>query len=59
MTNQELKLKAAGAGVKLWRIAEKLGVTDNTLSRWLRSELPDEKKEKILAIIDELKQEAR
>ena len=59
MTNQELKLKAAGAGVKLWEIADKLGITDNSFSRKLRKELPDEEKQKILAIIDELTKGAR
>ena len=59
MTNEELKLKAAGAGVKLWQIAEALGIADCAFSRKLRRELPDEEKEKILAIIDELKKEVR
>ncbi len=59
MTNQELKLKAAGEGVKLWQIAEKLGMADCAFSRKLRRELPDEEKERILAIIEELKKEVK
>ena len=55
MTNQEIKLKAAGSGVKLWEIAEKLGINDGNLSRKLRHELPDEMKQEILSIIDEIR----
>ena len=59
MTNQELKLKDAGEGVKLWQISEKLGMADCSFSLKLRRELPDEEKERILAIIEELKKEVK
>ena len=39
MANLKLRRAAAGAGVKLWQVAEALGVADATLSRWLRREL--------------------
>ena len=54
MTNQDIRRTAAGAGVKLWQIAEALGVADCSLSRKLRRELPAEEKEKIFSIILEL-----
>ena len=54
MTNQDIRRTAAGAGVKLWQIAEALGVADCSLSRKLRRELPAEEKEKIFSIIREL-----
>ena len=57
MTNREVRLTAAGAGVRLWQIAEVLGIADYTLSRRLRRELPAEEKQKILEIIEELAQE--
>ncbi len=54
MANLKLRRAAAGAGVKLWQVAEALGVADATLSRWLRRELPEEKAERIMATIREL-----
>lgn len=57
MTNREVRLTAAGAGVRLWQIAEVLGIADYTLSRRLRRELPTEEKQKILKIIEDLAQE--
>jgi hypothetical protein len=43
--------------VKLWQVAEALGIADCSLSRKLRRELPVEEKEKIFSIIRELAQE--
>ena len=57
MTNVEIRREAAGAGVKLWQIADKLGVTDSYFSRKLRKEFTNEEKEKIRAIIAELAKE--
>ncbi len=57
MMNQDIRRTAAGAGVKLWQIAEALGIADCSLSRKLRRELPAEEKEKIFGIIRELSQE--
>ena len=58
MKNQDVRRTAAGAGVKLWQIAEALGIADCSLSRKLRRELPAEEKEKIFEIIRELAKEA-
>lgn len=57
MTNKDIRRTAAGAGVKLWQIAETLGIADCSLSRKLRRELSAEEKEKILKIIENLSQE--
>lgn len=57
VSNQDIRRTAAGAGVKLWQIAEALGIADCSLSRKLRRELPAEEKEKILSVIRELAQE--
>ncbi|WP_187116777.1 hypothetical protein [Anaerotruncus rubiinfantis] len=56
MTNREIRLAAADAGVKLWQIADKLGIADCNFSRKLRRELPEEEKERIRQIIAELKE---
>ncbi len=57
MSNQDIRRTAAGAGVKLWQIAEALEIADCSLSRKLRRELPAEEKERIFAIIDRLAKE--
>jgi lambda repressor-like predicted transcriptional regulator len=56
--NQDIRDAAKKSGIKLWQIAEKLGIWDATLSRKLRKELPQEEKEKIIGIIAELAKEA-
>ena len=57
MTNQDIRRTAAGAGVKLWQIADALGIADCSLSRKLRKELPQEEKEQIFEIIKDLSKE--
>ena len=57
-TNQTIRRTAAGAGVRLWQIADKLGVTDSHFSRILRKELSEEKQAQIMQIIAELEREA-
>ena len=54
MSNIDIKLKAAGNGVPLWKIAGQLGITDSSFSRKLRKELPEEEKKRIFSIIDQL-----
>ena len=58
MTNADIKVEAMRAGVKLWVLAEALGIADTSLSRKLRHELPEDEKQKILEIIDRLSKEA-
>ncbi len=55
MINEDIRTAAKAAGVRLWMVADRLGLTDSSFSRKLRFELPDEEKQKILKIIDELK----
>ncbi len=52
--NIEIRTKAKECGVKLWQIAEKLGMNDVNFSRKLRYELSAEDKETILNIIDDI-----
>ncbi len=49
--NIEIRNAIFSNNIKKWEIASKLGVTDSTFSRMLRTELSKEKKEKILEII--------
>lgn len=58
MQNVEIRRTAAGAGVRLWQIAEAMGMTDSQFSRKLRREFSQEDKEKAFSIIRELSKEA-
>lgn len=57
MANHDIRKAAAGAGVKLWQIADALGIADCSLSRKLRKELSPDEKAKILSIIKNLERE--
>lgn len=55
--NLDIRAAAKSAGVKLWEIADKLGITDSNFSRKLRHELPQVEKERIFSIIEEIAKE--
>lgn len=57
MANQDIKSEAKKAGVKLWQIAEAIGISDVTLSRRLRHEFKLAEKERVRAAIAELSRE--
>ena len=52
VNNADIRDKAKKCGVKLWQIADELGITDGNFSRKLRRELPDAEKTQIFEIID-------
>ncbi|MGN0467989.1 MAG: hypothetical protein ACI4GY_04620 [Acutalibacteraceae bacterium] len=54
MSNMEIRIKATQKGVKMWQLADELGIHEGTFSKKLRHELPEEEKTKILALIDEI-----
>ena len=56
-SNMVIRSASKSAGVRLWQIAEALEIQETALSRKLRHELPTEKKNKILGIIEALAQE--
>lgn len=56
-SNMVIRSASKSAGVRLWQIAEALGIQETALSRKLRHELPTEEKNKILGIIEALAQE--
>lgn len=55
--NEKVRRAARIAGVPLWAIASKIGVSEPTLTRWLRLPLPEEKERRIMAAIAALEQE--
>ena len=54
MNNQEIKAKLRAEKIPYWRIAEKLGVHENTVLRKLRSELSEADRAAFETAIDEL-----
>ena len=57
MANNIIKKTAAAKHVRLWKIADRLQMTDGMFSRRLRHELPEKDQELILSIIDDLAKE--
>ena len=51
MKNQENRNAMKENNIKQWELAEMLGISENTMCRKLRKELPDEEKKRILEII--------
>ena len=57
--NADIRNRAAAAGVPLWRLAEKAGLADTTLSKWMRTELPrmDPRRVRLLIALEQLEAE--
>ena len=55
--NLDIRAAAAESGIMLWQIAARYGINDGNFTRLLRKELPPEKKDRIFAIIDDIKAE--
>lgn len=58
MKNEDIRTATKEAGLRLWQIAEGLGIRDYDLSRRLRLELPEAEKREIFSIIERLSKEA-
>lgn len=54
MKNLDIREETKKAGVYLWEIAEYCGISEFTLTRKLRHELPDDQKRKLLQAITEI-----
>lgn len=50
-------VKVSKGNIPLWKIAKKLGVHEVTLIRWMREEMDEEKKGRVLEAIDDIKTE--
>lgn len=55
--NKTVRRAARSAGVPLWRVAAAVGVSEPTLTRWLRVPLTEDKEKRIMAAIDNLAKE--
>lgn len=56
--NQKVRRAARAAGIPLWRIAVTIGVSEPTLTRWLRVQLSEDKEQRIMEAIASLEREA-
>lgn len=55
--NETIRGAARSKGVRMWQIAEILGINEAVFSRKLRHELPEKETQKILAVIAQLAKE--
>lgn len=58
MKNKDVRNAIAKAKLKMWQVAEGLGIADTTFCRKLRHELSPEEKERVYAVIRRLSEEA-
>lgn len=58
MNNIDIRKTAKTAKLPLWAIADAMGISEPTMTRLLRRELPEEEKQRILAIIRNLSKTA-
>lgn len=57
MENVEIRMKAKAANIPLWKIGERLGISENTMTRRLRKPLSSDQKNVIFKVIAEIQQE--
>lgn len=57
MFNKDLRAYAKEKGVFFWQIAKVKGISEPTMTRRLRSELPDQDKQEFIRIINELSEQ--
>lgn len=55
MANEKLRKIMQENSIPQWKLGQYLGKSENTVQRMLRSELPDDEKERIIQIIEEHK----
>lgn len=56
IANFTIRALAKESNVKLWEIADELGISDTTFSKMMRKELPPQKKEKAVLAIRKIKE---
>lgn len=53
LANTDIRAAAKSAGVRLWELAYHLNISEPTVTRRLRRELPQSEKERIFTAIEE------
>ena len=59
MANQAIREAAKKAGVKLWMIADELSISEPSMTRKMRRELPEAEKVQLLKVISKLSENVR
>lgn len=54
LANKDLRNIAKKSNVSLWEIADAMGISEPTMTRYMRRELPEQEKENLMQIIDDL-----
>lgn len=54
LKNKDIRQEVKKSNIKLWQIADRLGIADTNFSKMLRKELSEKQKEKIRYIIKKL-----
>lgn len=57
MRNHEIRERAKEQGVKFWEIGMAMGISEATVTRWLRVELDNEKKAAMMEAIEKIANE--
>ena len=52
LANKDIRIKCLESGIRFWQIALKLHVSPETITRKLRTELPEEEKEAFYRAIE-------
>lgn len=52
--NQELRDRLRVRNIPYWQLGEAAGISENTVVRWLRTPLTDERKKVLLSALDRL-----
>jgi len=52
--NQEIRNKIESNRILYWEVAEKVGIAQSNLSVWLRTDMREDRKERVENAIDEL-----
>lgn len=55
--NDDVRKAIRISGFRHWQVAAQLGICENTLVRWLRDELSEERRNAIYRAIDSLQRE--
>ena len=54
LANQKVRMQARKAGIPLWMLADALDISEPTMTRKLRRELPDSEQVRLLSVIEQL-----
>lgn len=52
--NQQIREIMKSNSVLMWWVADRLGISENSFCRWMRHELPEDVRAKVLKAIDEI-----